>query len=1204
MVGNSFNMGKTGRLGVSAEVFRLCGFYHIRLVNHTNSNGSFCCQNGADCEEKNGLGSYTFWSMRPMSDLKKKILAVCAIAASGVMVHSLLTTNSSSQTSEVSGISAIESERVVTSEAQANQQPWSNDQAAEEIINFNSQAVAFRKLKQITEISKSSKSSDSVVGSSQSVSETTSLSDTETVTLRSPESETDLYSPTVSSNTERSEHTSQQKQPIHQAYVDDNLSNASENQLSSLESNPKSATDEGLPPESATQQTATQQTGSNQTTISSLGADKAKELMDPQSKTNLNDATNVADSSPKLEAGNWEKEQVESVRQSLPNQTQPIKIYDPLGTNSQQDGTPQESAQTNSGGTSKTNNIQAPARVDSVSDARTKQRDSDKIARAKRAITEGLVLKKLPRKRRSKPSSTQLPTQEAAKNRPAHSSSNKPTGAKSPQQKTQAKLPGGGSFTPRTIPEFPKTPPGTVDFHGGNFHLDPATLRTVPADRNQTESTIPSGNKDILEKLWKEHQRKRAVPSKKNDPKIPRKIDFLNQKIRVKTPSPNAQVSYLQKLNDSEQTEKPAPKKGNPYLAERNENFEPWWINRVSGPIREAKISKEITLESVVSSTILYSPFVAGISRDPIIAETFIREADSAFDTELFVDSKWNDSTEPVGNILITGTAEFLKDNVWEHQSGIRKRFRNGGDLSLTQDLGFQNSNSNFFDPQDQGTARLSLNFTQPLLNGRGKLVNRSQILIAQLNRDVAYDRFSQFLQEHLLETISSYWDVYYRRTVYLQSKKNYDRAVEILKILEGRRDYDTVANQLARAKAAVFSRRVEVRRAINFLVNAETKLRELVRDPEYGALGDGGAVELVPAQLPLVVKPEMELSQLVNEALTSRPEVDQAFKNIRSSSVEMKIAENDILPVLSLVVGGYLAGLEGDTGIEKAWVEQFNKTPPSYHAGIVFEYPLGNRAAKSRLKRSKNQLKQLTDQMASVMGKVVADVEIANRDLVTQYDTFKNTMESVESAISDAEYIRKRWENFAFVENVGVNTPNTLLEQLLDAQQRLVDAENSFAAALRDFMIAQSNLQIATGTLLRQKNISTFRSGNLEDTELTISRDSADSNRQPRPMPAPKSQPNRQPSIVPQEDSSASHSEIDRYQLPKVGRYQIDGNKNIKTSQPMPAVDPSLRDNSFIADSEIEKPLELPKKLRMTPESKNGERTATKRIRQIKAIR
>ena len=97
----------------------------------------------------------------------------------------------------------------------------------------------------------------------------------------------------------------------------------------------------------------------------------------------------------------------------------------------------------------------------------------------------------------------------------------------------------------------------------------------------------------------------------------------------------------------------------------------------------------------------------------------------------------------------------------------------NGAEFELEQKLGFHNSNSRFFVPQDQGTATLMLNFSQPLLQGGGAMVNRSQILIAQANEGAAWENFQTELQKELLAVVQIYWDLYLKRSRFLQQRTN-----------------------------------------------------------------------------------------------------------------------------------------------------------------------------------------------------------------------------------------------------------------------------------------------------------------------------------------------------------------------------------------------------------------------------------------------
>ena len=64
----------------------------------------------------------------------------------------------------------------------------------------------------------------------------------------------------------------------------------------------------------------------------------------------------------------------------------------------------------------------------------------------------------------------------------------------------------------------------------------------------------------------------------------------------------------------------------------------------------------------------------------------------------------------------------------------------------------------------------------------------------------------------------------------------------------------------------------------------------------------------------------------------------------------------------------------------------------------------------------------------------------------------------------SELEYLESRWSSSEFLETSQISLN---LEQLLDAQQRLVNAEGSWALAQAEYMIALCRLRFSTGTLL-----------------------------------------------------------------------------------------------------------------------------------------
>jgi len=396
-----------------------------------------------------------------------------------------------------------------------------------------------------------------------------------------------------------------------------------------------------------------------------------------------------------------------------------------------------------------------------------------------------------------------------------------------------------------------------------------------------------------------------------------------------------------------------------------------WWKARVSQPLHFQNTAQPVDTNGLVLEALRSSPLIKAVSKTPLIRELQVVEADAEFDTVTFLDSQFQDRVDPVGNSLTTGGEPFLKDNIWTAETGIRKRLRNGADYNLSQTLGFQNSNSTFFTPQDQGTATLALNVTQPLLRGRGHYVNQAQILIAQSSGSAAWDTFKTDLQEELEGMVTAYWDLYLQRSIFLQKKRNVERGQVMLDRLMGRRGLDSLPAQIARAKSAVLTRRTELANAFRDVRNAETEIRRRVADKNWQA---SQSVELLPMEMPFAQSNGLELEQVVYTALENRPEIAEAIRRIRIAGVQRDVSANELLPELNLLLGTYVSSLRADTGILNAFQDQFGQNKPGYSVGLEYELPFRNRAARSRLQQRNLQFRRLQDELENVIQNVIAE--------------------------------------------------------------------------------------------------------------------------------------------------------------------------------------------------------------------------------------
>lgn len=491
-----------------------------------------------------------------------------------------------------------------------------------------------------------------------------------------------------------------------------------------------------------------------------------------------------------------------------------------------------------------------------------------------------------------------------------------------------------------------------------------------------------------------------------------------------------------------------------------------WWQPMILSSVRRDATSMTISLHDILSRTLIHSRQIKVFAELPMIRKTAIVEADAAFDWHAFLDSRWDDTSEPVGNSLTAGPGiNRFRDHNLSASAGARRRTRNGGNLELSQQFGIQDNNSTFFIPNQQGTSRLVLSYTHPLLRGRGNNYNRGLICLAEIDRQIADDEFVRQLQSHLLEVTRSYWALYLQRGVLLQKMHSYYRARQTVRRLEERRQLDASEIQIRSAQAALTSRRSDLLRAKMAVRNAESRLRSLVNDP---GLGSYESAELIPSEVPLFQTIPVDMQGAIAESIRNRPEIKQSIKQIKAACLRNDMSKNELMPALNLVTQTYVAGLDANRDIGGAWNNQFNVGEPSYSIGLQFEVPINNRAARARHVRRCHELRQAQNQYETTLQTIQLEVEVAVRELLTSQQELLAKEEAMQARQNQLKYLKVRWERLPGENATAAQT----LEYLLAAQDDLANAEYDYLQSQMTFSLGIANLKRATGTLLQHEHV------------------------------------------------------------------------------------------------------------------------------------
>ncbi len=495
-------------------------------------------------------------------------------------------------------------------------------------------------------------------------------------------------------------------------------------------------------------------------------------------------------------------------------------------------------------------------------------------------------------------------------------------------------------------------------------------------------------------------------------------------------------------------------------------DYVPWWQEGALRPLRLSSSDMPIGVNSLVIAALKYSAQIQAISDNTLIAETSITRAAAEFDVRAFMESKLIRTSIPTGSTLEAGfNMPRLREADWFHNAGVRKKNTYGGRFEVSQQIGTRDSNSQFFSPLHQANARLTLGYNQPLLNGAGKAYNNSLIVLADIDTRIASNRTVTELQDHLLAVTESMWELYHQRTVLLQKQRHLQRDLVILDRLEKRRGIDSLESQVLRARAAVSMRRAELIRADTSIRNAEAQVRALVNSP---AMLANRQSELIPIDPPTREFIPVSMEDAVLTALENRAELNSVTQEIEAARVRLKVAKNEILPVLDVVLETYVSGLRGDYAFGNAFSDQFGVGEPSYTAGLVFEVPIHRRAAKANLQRRQIELRQLSSRLQATIETLHADVEIAVREVETSFREMQARYSAMVAADADVRYLQRRWEELPGDDRAA----SFLLADLLDAQDRLVLEEFGFARSHVDYGMSLNRLNRATGTLLKFEQI------------------------------------------------------------------------------------------------------------------------------------
>lgn len=449
-----------------------------------------------------------------------------------------------------------------------------------------------------------------------------------------------------------------------------------------------------------------------------------------------------------------------------------------------------------------------------------------------------------------------------------------------------------------------------------------------------------------------------------------------------------------------------------------------------------------MTLEQAIQMALVNNGQLEVEAYNPDIQRTAIDEALADFDLTFFTNGKGGQTFQASSSFLsgLFGGSGILEQHDLEYRLGLKKRWILGTETELSTGWARSKTTSFFQFLNPQYTTDVTFKVRQPLLRDAGVAYNSAKIRSARNEVDIAQYE----VQKEEIEVIAKLEEVYFDLVAAIRDREIRLQALALAKEL---RDVNEERVQLGtaepivvlQAEAAMAAQRELVLRAENGIGNAQDRLRKALQPIDPVARWDRPIAPLdgLPTHVDLG-DPDVYACQV----LRSRPDYLKLRKQVENKLIAVREAENQLLPSADLTGSLILTGLSGNLG--NSYDQLFRGNTYEWEVGFEFEYPIGNRAARSRLRKAKLELEQARKRVRSLERDISVEVAEAAREVSNARERILATRKEVELRQQKLHDERDKFD-------LGISTTQNVLEsqrELADAMAKELQAEVDFTKA------------------------------------------------------------------------------------------------------------------------------------------------------------
>jgi outer membrane protein len=504
--------------------------------------------------------------------------------------------------------------------------------------------------------------------------------------------------------------------------------------------------------------------------------------------------------------------------------------------------------------------------------------------------------------------------------------------------------------------------------------------------------------------------------------------------------------------------------------------------------------ARALTLKEAIYIALRNNPSLQAAALDPVAAMETIRQANGTFDPNLTSQEDVIKNVTPATSSLQTnGGSTYVQKN-YDWNFGLNKVSSiTNGTWGVTFDNNRALTNAVFTGINPAYTPTLELSLSQPLLQNFGWDFATINVRIAESGQKQAQWNYGQALLDFVQKIGGEYWNV-------VLAEENLEVARAALRFNQDLVRQNAIALKvgtlapidLQEAQSAAATAEANVYTAEANLKNTRTVLRQDVMLNPRGTF--------IPEDIEPITRPNPKEQTVVNQdraletAVQYRPSLEGMREAIRQALLQVKFAENQTLPQLTLGTQFGLTAVSGSTSCLHNFggaLTNGNCTPPgpflpnsgtqlpfggiygdalnhlwsfgfyNYAAVLTFQFPLDNAAARAALSQAKVQYEQQRAQYRTDLSQAIVDVQSSIANLYAD--------EKRAAATAQATYFARQSlhdEEVRF--RVGMATTHDLLQ----FQEEEVSAEGNQVQAEVDLENARLAFGHSTGDLLRSFQI------------------------------------------------------------------------------------------------------------------------------------